>query len=81
MKYMAIGYNQNEYEINGIQLCVGDSIEEVEAKLIKDGFKKGKDGNFRGWYFVEGYYDEDGYLEPFCYDYYVEASIENREDL
>jgi len=81
MKYMAIGYNQNEYEINGIQLCGGDSNEEVEAKLIKDGFKKGKDGNFHGWYFVEGCYEEGEYLEPFCNGYYVEVSIENMEDL
>ena len=81
MKYVAIGYNQNDYEINGIQLCGGDSIEEVEAKLINDGFKKGKDRIFRGWYFVEGCYNEDGYLEPFCYDHYVEVSIENTRDL
>ena len=81
MKYMAIGYDQDDYGITGFQLCSGDSIEEVEAKLIKDGFKKGKDGNFRGWHFVEGNYDEDGYLEPFCDGYYVKVSIENMEDL
>lgn len=81
MKYIAIGYDQDDCGITGFQLCDGDSIEEVEAKLIKDGFKKGKDGNFRGWYFDEGCYEEGEYLEPFCDGYYVEVSIENMEDL
>lgn len=81
MKYEAIGYKQDDYGLYSFQLCGGDSIEEVEAKLINDGFKKGKDGKIRGWHFVEGYYEADGYLEPFCDAHYVEVSIENTEDL
>ena len=81
MKYVAYGNREDEWGGYSYQLCYGDSIEEVEAKLIKDGFKKGKDGIFRGWYFVEGCYEEGEYLEPFCDSYYVKVSIENTEDL
>lgn len=81
MKYVAYGNKEDKWGSHSYQLCYGDSVEEIEAKLIKDGFKKGKDGNFRGWYFIEGCYEEGEYLEPFCDSHYVEVSIESVEDL
>ena len=81
-KYQAIGSEETIFSVNFFQICDGDSIEEIETKLINDGFKKGKDGIYRGWIFDERIYDEgDGYLEPDCESHFVKVSIELSKDL
>lgn len=40
MKYIAIGHNQNDYDIDGIQLCGGDSImasKKEKMEIFVDG--------------------------------------------
>ena len=81
MKYIAYGCKEDEWGDTSYQLFYGDSIEEIEAKLINNDYQKGEDGIFRGRYIEEGYYDKNGHLEPYYYRDYVYVSIESTEDL